>query len=537
MNRKSTLLSLLAVLLTVGQPLLAATKPSGGSVSGDLIISKVFYNNMKDNADKAFILANYIELYNNSDKELDISGIYIGLADNTAATAADYANAWTATNMAEAHSGMIALVQLFRIPADKTYTLKPGESVVVCNSALNHTATAAKAPDLSQADFEVKSLLSVYGANHNDAVAELPQVFSYNDNSTYIQWMSPGPSGVVLLAADTNIDGCEKGYYKGKTEGTKQFLFVPAYKTLDVVDIVEHSGKTEPDASQKRMPADYDYGWVAHTTPGGNNGEAVMRRTAFVTADGRKVLFDTNNSTTDFMVTTDLSIRTYSDQVDGLDETLSVTIPESGFVAINPQKPFCGPKELTFSYVNVTNNEKTTDLTYYDFAGDDRLLIAGAWIAVGQPGTYTLRLSASQGVMRSRSSGMAWSDDDTKELTGSQKTRIIYKFQNTPGKVGFQRVAKSGEGLYNQATFSDGDRLYYPLTTAIADKIAAANGATDHNDLDFIPWHGATPDATGIQTLSSDALPMSRIFNLQGQRLQQPQRGLNIVGRRKVLVK
>ena len=58
-----------------------AEKPSGGSTSGDLVISKVFYNNMVNDAAKSFILANYIELYNNSDKELDITGIYIGLAD------------------------------------------------------------------------------------------------------------------------------------------------------------------------------------------------------------------------------------------------------------------------------------------------------------------------------------------------------------------------------------------------------------------------------------------------------------------------
>ena len=521
-----------------GGQALAATKPSGGSVSGDLVISKVFYNNMMNDAGKAYILANYLELYNNSDKELDITGIYIGFSDNTSSTAADYANAWTAANMAEEHAGMIALVQLFRIPTDKTYTLQPGQSVVVCNSAIDHTTVASKAPNLSGADFEVKSTLSLYGSNHNDAVPELPQVFSYNSNSTYIQWMSPGPSGVVLLAADTKVDNCETGYYKGKTEGTKLFMFVPAYKTLDVVDIVEHSAKTEPAASQKRMPADYDAGWVAHVTPGGNTGEAVMRKTAFITADGRTVLFDTNNSSADFEVTTDLSIRTYDETPVGLDETLSVTIPESGYVAINPEKPFCGPKELTFSYVNVTNNNNTTDMTYYEYAGDDRLLIAGAWIVIGQPGTYQLRLSESQGVMRSRSSGMAWSDEDSKTLTGSQATRMIYKFQNQKGAVGFKRVA-AVNGNYNSATFSDGDRLYYAITTAIADKIAPANGATDNTDLDFIEWHGAQPGnetvVAGITIASTTVC--TTVYNLQGQRLNSMQRGLNIINGKKYFVK
>lgn len=529
------LLVVAGIIMTGIQSVTAATKPSGGSTSGDLVISKVFYNNMMNDEGKAFILANYVELYNNSDKELDISGIYLGFSDNTAATAADYANAWTAANMAEVHSGMIALVQLFRIPDNQT--LQPGQSVVICNSALNHTTTASKAPDLSGADFEVKSALSLYGSSHNDAVPELPQVFSYNSNSTYIQWMSPGPSGVVLLAADTNIDGCEKGYYKGKTEGSKQFLFVPAYKTIDVVDIVEHSAKTEPDASQKRMPDSYDAGWVSHTTPGGNHGEAVMRKTAFITPDGRTVLFDTNNSTADFVVTTDLSIRQYSDQVEGLTET-TIEIPESGYLAINPEKPFCGPQNVIFSYINASNNASTTDFTYREYKGNEALLIAGSWIAIAQPGTYTLQLSESQGMLRTRSSGMAWSDEDSKTLTGSQASRMIYKFQNQKGAVGFKRVP-AVDGKYNTATFSDGDRLYYALTTAIADKIAAANGATDNTDLDFIPWHGSTPDdASGIDELSMTQRPAAKaVYNLQGQRLSQPQRGLNIINGKKILVK
>lgn len=534
----TTLVLATGMLLVGGAQSLAATKPTGGSVSGDLVISKVFYNNMKDDADNAYILANYVELYNNSDKELDITGIYIGLSDNTSATSKDYDNAWTAANMAEVYPGKIALVQIFQIPTDMTRTLLPGESVVVCNCAIDHTAAASKAPNLSGADFEVKSELSLYASNHNDNVPELPQVFSYNSSSTYIQWMSPGPCGIVLLAADTKVDECETGYYKGQTEGTKLFKFVPAYKTIDAVDIVEHSAKTEPDASQKRMPADYDAGWVATVTPGGNTGECVMRRTAFITPSGRKVLFDTNNSTVDFTVTTDLSIREYSNEVEGLSET-TVTIPESGYLAINPEKPFYGPQDMILSYVNVTNNASTTDLTYRTYNGNAELLIAGPWIAIAQPGTYTLQLSESQGTVRTRTSVLVWSDEDSKELTGSQKTRMIYKFQNTPGKVGFQRVAKTDEGLYNKATFSDGDRLYFAISTDIAKKIAAANGATDDTDLDFIQWHGSTPgDAAGIAALPLVQRPASTaVYNLQGQRLTQPQRGLNIMGGKKFFVK
>lgn len=510
-------------------------KPSGGSVTGDLVISKVFYNNMKDNQDKAFILANYIELLNNSADTLDITGIYIGLTDNTSSTAADFVNSWTAAAMQEAHKDSIALKQIFQIPTEQTYTVAPGQSVVICNAAENHTTVASKAADLTGADFEVKSLHTAYKDHHNADVPELKLVYTYSANNTFLQFMSPGPFGLVLLAADTNVEGCPLGYYKGKTEGA-QFKFVPAFKTIDAVDFVEHSVKTEPDASQKRIGNSYDAGWTATAKPGGNNGEALVRKTAFVTSDGRKMLFDTNNSSVDFEVTTDLAIRTYSDEVVGMSET-TLVIPESGYTEVNYDKPFCGPKSLMFVHVSASNRTETTDLTYYEFPADSLLLIKGPWIAVGQPGSYTVKLSESQGVMRTRSSIVNWADEDKKSI--SQKDRMIYKFQNTKDMVGFQRVP-AVEGSYNEATFSDDARLYIVVTNAIADKIAGNNGATDHADLDFISWHGSTPEMAtqGIENVVGNAIGKDVVFDLQGRRVSGTLRaGLYLVNGKKVLVK
>lgn len=515
-----------------------AEKPSGGSTSGDLVISKVFYNNMVNDAAKSFILANYIELYNNSDKELDITGIYIGLADNTAATSSTtYPNPWTAANMQTAHKDSIALKQIFQIPTDKTYTLEPGKSLVVCNSALNHTTVASKAPDLSEADFEVKSQLSTYKDNHNDAVPELIQVFSYNDNSTYIQWQSPGPFCVVLLAADTNLDKCPTGYSGGRTDG-QLFKFVPAFKTIDAVDIVEHSAKTNPDASQKRLPDSYDAGYVATNYAGGNGGEAVVRKTAFVTSNQRIVLWDTNNSSNDFEVTTDLSIRSYSESPVGLTE-ITITIPESGYLPINPTKPFCGPKGMVFTHVNASNHESTTDLLYGEYPADSILLIKGPWIAIAAPGTYTLKLSDSQGVMKSRSSCTSWCDDNELQLTGSRVNNVIYKFSNVKGNVGFKRV-DAVEGKYNKATFSDGDRLYISLTEKNLEKIYASNGAASIGELSFITWHGTTPEkiAAGIDERVVVKKDTPTVFyNLNGQRVEHPTKGIYIQNGKKILVK
>lgn len=513
----------------------AAVKPSNGNV----VISKVFYSGstrLNGATPKNYMKHLYIELYNNSADEIELQGMYLALA-NTDSNAA----AWTASDMTsdnkytdasgkeQTMSGKAVVKQIFQISPDASYIMKPGQSVVIANCAIDHSEIAEGNVDLSSADFESKSANAGF-SDHSEAVPELKLVATFG-TTDFINFMNPGPNGIVLLQSGADISA--KTYGKGKTAGN-QYTIVSMYYCVDCVDIVKQ--KT-PSADDKRFTATYDAGFTCTEDLGTFSGQAVVRKTAFICPDGRKVLFDTNNSSVDFESTTDLSLRSYSDNVAGLDETMSITIPESGYLAINPQKPFCGPKNLIFSYVNVSNNASTTDMTYYQFNGDEQLLIKGPWIAIGQPGIYELKLSTSQGIMRSRSSGLTWADEDTKSV--SQTTRMYYKFQNTVGAVGFKRVPKTEAGYYNQATFSDGDRTFYLITNDIADKIAAKNGATNHVDLDFIQWHGKTPaDVSGIKDVKAGyAADKVVIYNLQGIRLNQLQRGLNIVNGKKVAIK
>lgn len=500
-------------------------KPSGGSTSANLVISKVFYTGSKTLAEspKNYALNVYVELYNNSADTLDLAGLYVAFpnSDNGAA-------AWTAAAMAEEHKDSVVVKQIFQIPAEETWRLDPGKSVVITNSAINHSEVAAGGVDLSGADFEVKSTNKTYAESHNANVPELKLVSTFG-TVDFINVLQTGPASVILLAADTKLEKCPKTFAKGKTTGS-EYTIVPLFKTIDCVDIVKQ--KT-PSADDKRIATSYDAGFTCTADAGTYNAQAVVRKTAFVTSDGRTVLFDTNNSSVDFMSTTDLSLRTYSAEVAGLSDS-TIVIPASGFVAVNIEKPFCGPKELMFSYLNVSNSATTTDMTYYTFPGDSLLLIKGPWIAIGEPGSYTIKLSESQGVMKTRSSGMTWSDEDTKTL--SQANRMIYKFQNT-GKIGFKRVP-AVDGKYNTATFSDGDRLYFPVTEAIADKIAAANGATNHTDLEFIAWHGALPKHViqGIETVQIQSAKENVIFDLQGRRVNgTPRQGLYIMNGKKVM--
>lgn len=223
---------------------------------------------------------------------------------------------------------------------------------------------------------------------------------------------------------------------------------------------------------------------------------------ACITPDGRKVLYDTNNSSVDFQSSSTIQPRVYDDEPSGVTES-SITIPETGYLVLRPEKCVFGEEGLTFTYV--TANAKNSDLTYNEYKGTEELLAASNFIVIGQPGTHKVFYSEAQASKKIPSNVLTWSEEDTKELTGSQKTRSIYKWVCTAEKVGFQRVPKTEEDLYNVATFSGDDRLYLTLTTAMVDAFYAANDATSAQAFDFIKWHGTTPTLTGIQAVNAGA--------------------------------
>lgn len=516
-----------SMLLTANAAEAKLVKPSGGSSSANLVISKVFYTGSKKLADnKAYNLNQYIELYNNSADTLDIAGVYIALLNTDNGT-----QAWTAAAMAEEHKDSIVVKQIFQIPAETPRALDPGASIVITNCAIDHSTTATGNVDLSKADYEVKSENNTYKNSHNDAVTELKVITKFG-TVDFINFMAAGPNSIALLAADTNLGKCPKTFPKGKTSGN-EYTIAPCFKTIDCVDIVKQ--KT-PSADDKRIATNYDAAYTCIATAESNNGEAVVRKTAFVTSDGRTVLYDTNDSSRDFETTNDLALATYGSEAQGL-TTQSITIPESGYLAINIDKPFCGPKDMFFCYVNASNNDATTDLKYTEIPGDSTLLIKGDWIAIAKPGTYNLKLSESQGVMKTRSSIQSWSEEDTKTM--KQTNRRFYKFMNTTGKVGFQRVPATAEGNYNVADCSDGNRLVVTITDAIGARIFAANGAASWDELEFIPWHGATPEqaAASVQGITIQPVSNGAIYDLQGRRVVKPLKGIYVKDGKKMIIK
>lgn len=516
-----------AFMLAAGNAQAKLVKPN--TYTGSVVVSKVFYAGAKDNGNKNYLNSKYLELYNNSTDTLDVSGMLIGLVESDSK-----ANAWTADRMAEAHKDSIALKQVFRLPEGTK--MDPRTTLLIANSAIDHTTFGEGFPNLSQADFEAKDTTGK--TPNNTEVPALELVYTAYANISYMNLVQSGPCAIVLLTADTPMgDDQPTTYAYGKDKGNA-YRLVPRSKVIDGVDIVKMG---EEDI--KRLADNVDAGYASITAKSGWTGETVYRKTAY-TPGGQTVLFDTDNSSTDFQTANNVQPRQYDNTASGLTE-LTINIPESGFLAINVDKPFFAKGNILFAYVSASNNASTTDLRYNEFRGDSTLLMKGDWIAVGTPGQHTLFLSDSQGILKTRSTSQAWTDDPQKELTGGQKTRRIYKFVNKKEHVGFERDENYADVKWNKADFGPDEHLYITLTDAIGARIYEACGAESYDALSFIPWHGTMPDniANGITNVQRSSFNVQcssfnvQYYDLQGRRTAHPTKGLYILNGRKIVFK
>ena len=114
----------------------AADKPS----SGNVVVSKVFYAASKGAESGNYISGQYIEIYNNSANDVDVSGMYIGLIESENKTTAYTIEAIEADADLKAKlNGKVVLKQVFQLPKEETI-LQPGKTFcyVTVPSIIHH---------------------------------------------------------------------------------------------------------------------------------------------------------------------------------------------------------------------------------------------------------------------------------------------------------------------------------------------------------------------------------------------------------------
>ena len=284
-----------------GQHIVLATNLS---VDRDIVISKIASAGSKDFNNRNYMAGKYLELYNQADDSVDVSGLYIGLLDSS------NPQPFTLDNLHELYAdSAIVVKQVFRIPAEKPFMLAPGATVLLTNSAIDHTTVGELEPNLLDADFEAKDVTG--NTQNNPATPALITAWSaYSANAT-MNLVQGGPCGVVIFRTDEAITEWPLTYAYGKTSG-QQYLLVPKRVVLDGVDYLKNKA-TGVDVTSKRLYPEIDASYTHINAASGWTGEVVYRRTASIAADGHKILMDTNNSLNDFKVSTTIKPRQYDE--------------------------------------------------------------------------------------------------------------------------------------------------------------------------------------------------------------------------------
>lgn len=277
--------------------------PTNLSINRDILIGKIYYAGSKDKNNRTYMAGKYIELYNQSDKEADVSGLYIGLVE------AESTQAYTLENLHEAFADSVVLLkQIFRIPADVPHAVAPGGTVLIVNSAINHLLNDNDMEnDLTDADFEAKDASG--RMQNNPATPALELIYTMYPSVSYMNLVQSGPCGVVIFRTDDDPTAWSKVYPYGKTAGN-QWLLLPKRYIVDGVECLNNKS-TGIDVATKRLYDDIDAGYTNINATAGWTGEAVYRKTSKLADDGHPILMDTNNSSNDFQISSTIKPREY----------------------------------------------------------------------------------------------------------------------------------------------------------------------------------------------------------------------------------
>lgn len=273
------------------------------SVNRDIIIGKIYYAGSKDNNNRTYMSGKYIELYNNGNSAVDVSGYYIGLIE------AESTQAYTLENLHEAFADSVVLAkQVFRIPHDVPFIVQPGGTVLIVNSAADHTENNSMERDLTGADFEAKDVSGK--TQNNPAIPALELTYTMYPSISNMNLVQSGPCSVVIFRTTQDVTAWPTTYPYGKTTGN-QWLLIPVRHIIDAVEVLANKS-TGIDVSTKRLYPTLDAGYTNIEAKSGWTGEVVYRRTSDRRdTDGHPILIDTNNSSNDFHVSTTINPRQY----------------------------------------------------------------------------------------------------------------------------------------------------------------------------------------------------------------------------------
>jgi len=293
--------------------------------TGPWVIKQIYYAGSNTTTGASF-RDQFIEIYNNSDSILYADSLYIAEAlgiQNLTSTNIyrqnnsqyDWSKAQGMPTNIDANNSYIYTRALLMIPGTgRQYPVKPGESIVLAQTALNHRAPftgsdgktiTARNPsltiDLSSADFEAyyaPFLPRPLASDIDNPSVPNVEVLSYS--GTDLIFDNLGRMGYVIFKNKGTTDIKKLPQYPYPTiapslSDADKYFQIPIEFIIDGVEI-------QPSSAASRVPKKLGASLDAlytYAPNGAYSSQSVIRKIE-TTIQGRRILKDTNNSAEDF---------------------------------------------------------------------------------------------------------------------------------------------------------------------------------------------------------------------------------------------
>ncbi len=270
------------------------------SKTSALIIKEIYYAGCSNSTTKSYFKDQYITLYNNSDKVIYLDSLCVGNIHPW--TSMNKLSDWVKPGTSELRDSLPSSNIIWMFPGKgKDVPLKPGEDLVLCLNAIDHTKIVSNSVNLGVPGYYAmyhpiytkSQAVPASGVNIMDAI------WRAGTTSTYV-FSNNSPGVFIYSLGGQSIDEFKSKCYaqnpKTPNNRNSDVLLVDKNLVLDGVECFQNV------ANYKRMRSEVDNGY-AIIPQGTYTGRSVHRKVdeaATLAAGGRVVYVDTNNSLNDF---------------------------------------------------------------------------------------------------------------------------------------------------------------------------------------------------------------------------------------------
>lgn len=267
----------------------------------DFIFEEIFFTGTRRASGSSYIGDTYFKIYNNTDHVL--------YADGLAICESKFKSTQFFTYTPDIRQDEMTVHAIYVIPGNGTeHPVAPGESLVICDTGIDHRISNPNSFDLSDADFEW------YDESTNPSHTDIDSPTVPNLDKWYCYTLTvfvPHNRGFSSFAL-ARIPIGKEAYLSDYYYDYEYTIYVPAgtfpmsssaYRLPNewIVDGVNCS--VETDREWNVLPPSIDAGWThcgAMDFDENRFFKSIRRKMLYLTDDGIRVLKDTNNSTADF---------------------------------------------------------------------------------------------------------------------------------------------------------------------------------------------------------------------------------------------